>query len=138
MRLTKFRDAVHPTLPYLSQGAGISLEDAAVLGHVLSEGIPLGSALIKYEELRRPRTTKIVRAATSQQYWYHLHDGEAQRERDAIIGAEQSCEGDPFLWREPSFAPWLYGYDAFKEAENATSKLTMQVTPELTQGAILV
>ncbi|RDW63772.1 hypothetical protein BP6252_11317 [Coleophoma cylindrospora] len=121
-RFTLLGDAVHPTLPYLSQGAGISLEDAAVLGQVLTEPISLSQALAKYEDLRRPRTTKIVKAATQQQYWYHLADGEAQKERDAIMGAEVSCIGDPFLWREPVFAPWLYGYDAYEEAHKVAGK----------------
>lgn len=117
-----------------------------MLGHVLSENLPLPNALAKYEALRRPRTTRIVRAATAQQYWYHLHDGEEQQKRDAIIGAEDSCEGDPFLWREPTFAPWLYGYDAFKEAENATCNLSVPSAQPVqpvqpihpTQEAILV
>lgn len=114
-------DAVHPTLPYLSQGAGISLEDAAVLGHMLAQRIPLFDAIVRYEALRRPRTTKIVHAATQQQYWYHLSDGDVQRHRDAVMGAEVSSPGDPFLWREPVFAPWLYGYDAYEEAEKAVA-----------------
>ncbi|OAA61050.1 Aromatic-ring hydroxylase-like protein [Niveomyces insectorum RCEF 264] len=120
-RFTLIGDAVHPTLPYLSQGAGISLEDAAVLGQVLAEKLPLAEALKKYEALRRPRTTKIVHAATRQQFWYHLPDGEKQEARDAIMGDPESREGDPFLWREPVFAPWLYGYDAYKEAKKATA-----------------
>jgi salicylate hydroxylase len=115
-KFTLLGDAVHPSLPYLSQGAGMALEDAAVLGHVLTEKIPLTTALAKYEALRRPRSTRVVRAAKGQQYWYHLPDGEEQQRRDAMIGAEESCEGDPFLWREPVFSPWLYGYDAYKEA----------------------
>lgn len=118
-RFTLLGDAVHPSLPYLSQGAGMALEDAAVLGQVLSEDIPLAAALAKYEALRRPRSTKVVRAAKGQQHWYHLPDGDEQQRRDAMIGAEVSCEGDPFLWREPIFSPWLYGYDAYKEATAA-------------------
>ncbi|CAK7205514.1 hypothetical protein SEUCBS139899_008290 [Sporothrix eucalyptigena] len=118
-RFTLIGDAVHPTLPYLSQGAGISLEDAAVLGQVLTESIPLAEAVKKYESLRQPRTTKIVHSATRQQFWYHLADGPKQQERDAIMGLEVSPEDDPFLWREPVFAPWLYGYDAYAEAKKA-------------------
>ncbi|CAK7237313.1 hypothetical protein SBRCBS47491_009933 [Sporothrix bragantina] len=118
-RFTLIGDAVHPTLPYLSQGAGISLEDAAVLGQVLTESIPLAEAIKKYESLRQPRTTKIVHSATRQQFWYHLADGPKQQERDAIMGQEVSPIDDPFLWREPVFAPWLYGYDAYAEAKKA-------------------
>jgi salicylate hydroxylase len=122
-KFTLLGDAVHPSLPYLSQGAGMALEDAAVLGDVLSENIPLTAALAKYEALRRPRSTKVVRAAKGQQRWYHLADGEEQQHRDAMIGAEQSCEGDPFLWREPVFSPWLYGYDAYKESREGVVNL---------------
>jgi salicylate hydroxylase len=122
--LNDIRDSAHPTLPYLSQGAGIAVEDAAVLGQLLTEHVSLSEALAKYEALRKPRTAEVVNAATRQQYWYHLPDGDAQRERDAMIGAEVSVEGDPFLWREPAFAPWLYGYDAHKEAEKAMGQST--------------
>ncbi|KAL2208517.1 putative salicylate hydroxylase [Sarocladium strictum] len=120
-RFTLLGDAVHPTLPYLSQGAAMAVEDAAVLGLVLdsktSDDSSLGEALRRYESLRRPRSTKIVRAATSQQHWYHLTDGDEQERRDQLMGAEESVEGDPFLWRAPSFAPFLYGYDAFEEVK---------------------
>ena len=120
-RFALLGDAVHPSLPYLSQGAAMALEDASVLGHILAdidtEKNALSEALANYVALRQPRTTKIVRAATGQQYWYHLHDGEEQMRRDSMMGADVSCEGDPFLWREPVFSPWLYGYDTRKEVE---------------------
>ena len=116
-RFTLIGDAVHPTLPYLSQGAAITIEDAAILGFVLTENVPLSAALGKYEALRKPRTTAVVRAATRQQKYYHMQDGEAQQKRDSMIGAEISPEDDPFLWRERTFAPWLYGYDAYAEAK---------------------
>ncbi|OQV09877.1 FAD binding domain-containing protein [Cladophialophora immunda] len=122
-RFTLIGDAVHPTLPYLSQGAAITVEDAAVLGQVLTEPISLSAALAKYEALRKPRTTEVVRAATRQQGWYHLPDGEKQQMRDAMIGAPMSMEGDPFLWREPTFAPWLYGYDAYAEAKKQAGQV---------------
>jgi salicylate hydroxylase len=115
---------VHPTLPYLSQGAAITVEDAAVLGQVLTEPISLSAALAKYQALRKPRSTEVVRAATRQQGWYHLPDGEKQQMRDAMIGSEQSMEGDPFLWREPTFAPWLYGYNAYAEAKKQTEAVS--------------
>jgi salicylate hydroxylase len=65
-----------------------------------------------------------------QQYWYHLHDGKEQEKRDAMIGAEVSCEGDPFLWREPTFAPFLYGYDVFKGAGAVTAHSSVYTNGE--------
>jgi salicylate hydroxylase len=88
----------------------------------LTERIPLAEAIQKYEDLRIPRTTKIVNAATGQQYWYHLKDGKAQEDRDAMFARKDSFENDPFLWREPVFAQFLYGYDAYAEAQKAAGK----------------
>lgn len=36
------------------------------------------------------------------------------------MAKEVSPGDDPFLWREPVSAPWLYGYDAYAEAKKAT------------------
>ncbi|KAF8850823.1 hypothetical protein BDZ45DRAFT_731307 [Acephala macrosclerotiorum] len=95
----------YSTLPYLSQGAGITLEGAAVLGQLLTESIALSEILAKYEAIRRPRTTGVVKASSQQQHWYNLHNGEEQRERDRTMGAKVPQEGDPFLWKDPAFAP---------------------------------
>ncbi|CZR67497.1 related to salicylate hydroxylase [Phialocephala subalpina] len=121
-KFTLLGDAAHPTLPYLSQGAGITLEDAAVLGQLLTEPIPLAKVLAKYESIRRPRTTSVVKASSQQQYWYNLPDRPEQRERDRIMSAEIPQEEDPFLWKDPVFAPWLFGYDAHEEARKVVGK----------------
>ena len=71
----------------------MSLEDAAVLGEVLSRypALPSNSkqsigfkqrALKIYETCRAPRTRMVVERGNLQQYLYHLHDGPEQRERD--------------------------------------------------------
>ncbi|EME40294.1 FAD binding domain-containing protein [Dothistroma septosporum NZE10] len=57
-RVALIGDAAHPTLPFLSQGAGLAIEDAISIGVLLGPGtgpeeIP---ALLKlYSEIRRPR-----------------------------------------------------------------------------------
>jgi salicylate hydroxylase len=97
-------DAAHPMLPHLAQGACQAIEDAACLTAVLS-GIsgPAGApaALSRYEELRRPRASRIQLMAQSQGESYHLPDGPAQRERDARLAAE----GIPAQH-------WIYDHDA--------------------------
>jgi salicylate hydroxylase/6-hydroxynicotinate 3-monooxygenase len=54
-------DACHPMTPYLAQGAGTAIEDAAVLSRCL-QGIDrdgVAAALRRYETTRKPRTSHI-------------------------------------------------------------------------------
>jgi salicylate hydroxylase len=70
-------DAAHAMLPFAAQGAGMAIEDAAVLAKCLSEsagenitGIP--PALKRYSRLRRARVLRVQRAARQQGRIYHL------------------------------------------------------------------
>ena len=59
-------DAAHALTPDLGQGACQALEDAVVLGAALSGGADLAAALARYDDLRRPRTQAVARAALRQ------------------------------------------------------------------------
>ena len=61
--VTLLGDAAHASTPNLGQGACQALEDAVVLAHCLSGIRPIEAALRKYEHLRIPRTTAIVRTS---------------------------------------------------------------------------
>ena len=61
--VTLLGDAAHSTTPNLGQGACQALEDAVVLAHCLSETRPIEAALRKYELIRLPRTTDIIRTS---------------------------------------------------------------------------
>jgi salicylate hydroxylase len=74
-QLALLGDAAHPTLPFLAQGANMALEDAYVLARCLAEDVDQGSALAQYQALRRPRTARIVQAATDNATNYHLRPG---------------------------------------------------------------
>ena len=70
-------DAAHAMLPFAAQGAGMAIEDAAVLAKALSEssgentaGIP--AALKRYGRLRRVRVLRVQRAARQSGHIYHL------------------------------------------------------------------
>ncbi|NOJ46256.1 FAD-dependent monooxygenase [Bradyrhizobium archetypum] len=70
-------DAAHAMLPFAAQGAGMAIEDAAVLAKCLSEapsnniaGIP--AALKRYGRLRRGRVLRVQRTARQQGHIYHL------------------------------------------------------------------
>lgn len=60
MAVAHFSDG-HPMLPYLGQGACQAMEDGCVLAAALEavEDDPV-AALRRYEELRRPRASRVV------------------------------------------------------------------------------
>ena len=62
-------DSCHPMLPYLAQGANSSLEDGAVLGHLLGSTkskAELPRILRLYESLRKSRGEAIVQETFKQ------------------------------------------------------------------------
>ncbi|MBC8943694.1 MULTISPECIES: FAD-dependent monooxygenase [Xenorhabdus] len=59
-RITLLGDAAHPMLTSLGQGAGMAIEDAAVLGHVFRQQSDPISALRRYEQIRIPRAEMLV------------------------------------------------------------------------------
>jgi 2-polyprenyl-6-methoxyphenol hydroxylase-like FAD-dependent oxidoreductase len=84
-------DAVHAMLPFAAQGAGMAIEDAAVLAKCLGAGAgesaaSLTAALKQYGRLRRSRVSRVQRAARQQGRIYHLM-GPAAFARDLAIRA---------------------------------------------------
>jgi salicylate hydroxylase len=88
-------DAAHAMLPFAAQGAGMAIEDAAVLakclGNCLGEaaGATAGgapAALKRYAQLRRSRVARVQRAARQSGRIYHL-PGAAAYARDLAIKA---------------------------------------------------
>lgn len=65
-------DAAHPTLPFLAQGASMSLEDAWVLAETLAATDDMASVLGRYQSLRQGRTARVVAAADGNARAYHL------------------------------------------------------------------
>lgn len=138
-------DAVHATLPYLASGAGMSLEDGAVLGECFARISGTSSAdktlaLSVYEKCRRHRTESIVERGNLQQWLYHLNDGEDQRARDARFRAFGDAEelrksggrglrvtehagdleegSDPLAWRRNGVGKWLMSYDCLVDVKS--------------------
>ncbi|KAL4954712.1 hypothetical protein BDW69DRAFT_205031 [Aspergillus filifer] len=133
-------DAAHATLPYLASGAGITFEDAAVLGECLSRLKSRSKeekkkVLAVYEKCRKLRTERVVERGTVQQDLNHLDDGEEQMERDRKMRAFEDIERDwksgkqealpeglvegedPLVWRRFGVGGWLFGYDAWEDVE---------------------
>jgi salicylate hydroxylase len=83
-------DAVHAMLPFAAQGAGMAIEDAAVLANCLGEArentAAIPAALKRYGRLRRARVKRIQRAARRAGHIYHL-TGVMAFARDLVIKA---------------------------------------------------
>ncbi len=84
-------DAVHAMLPFAAQGAGMAIEDAAVLAKVLGDGAAdnaagMAAALKRYGQLRRARVGRVQRTARRNGTIYHL-GGPAALARDWFIRA---------------------------------------------------
>jgi salicylate hydroxylase len=84
-------DAVHAMLPFAAQGAGMAIEDAAVLAKVLGEGAGdnaagMAAALKRYGQMRRARVGRVQRVARRNGTIYHL-GGAAALARDWFIRA---------------------------------------------------
>ena len=76
--VTLIGDAAHPMLPFLAQGAGMAIEDAAVLADMLGKYLDDPSdALRAYEGARWHRTMRAQQAARRQARIYGLSGPEA-------------------------------------------------------------
>ncbi len=98
-RATLLGDSVHPTLPYLAQGACMAIEDGAVLTRALDHAGSIPDALQLYQRNRIDRTVRIVNQSTANRALFHLRTVEEIRasfaQRDE--GADRNS--------------WLYSYN---------------------------
>jgi salicylate hydroxylase len=80
-RVTLLGDAAHPTLPFMAQGAAMSIEDGAVLARsiALTESVPAG--LLRYERARLARTASIVLRSRAATQLYQRLSGDKQEDR---------------------------------------------------------
>ena len=103
-RIGLLGDAAHAMLPLFAQGAAQAIEDAVVLAGCLqgSDAGSAPSALKRYEEIRRPRASKVQVMSRGREARNHLPDGPEQQQRDLHLAS-----GDPL--RDSA---WLYGHDA--------------------------
>jgi salicylate hydroxylase len=95
-------DAAHGTLPYLAQGAAMSLEDACVLAACVTEGSSLAEAFHRFEGLRRGRVERIQIASRRQRQIYHASGMMAMARNLAL-----RLGGEAAMLRQTS---WIYGW----------------------------
>jgi salicylate hydroxylase len=122
-------DACHPTLPHLAQGAAQAIEDAAVLGVVLSrcpDSSPesINKSLRIYQELRKERAETLVELAAASGRALHLGEGAAKAERDKQFAALKEKKGAvPDKWADADVQKQIYGHDCMKIAEESFDEL---------------
>lgn len=105
-RATLLGDACHPTMPFLAQGAIMAIEDAVVLARALDTIPDVEEALLRYQNARVERATKIVNGSNETGKRFHN-----RTLADPVAAVE-------FMHRE--WAPdkvrtrydWLFEYDA--------------------------
>ena len=91
------------------------MEDGAALGalfHNVENRNQLPHLMRVFEQVRKPRTTRITNDSTSMRSIFNLPDGDLQRERDRQLTSMPPFVGYPNRWADPEFQPWLLGYDA--------------------------
>lgn len=86
----------------------------------------LPQAIELYEKLRKSRGEKVARETFFQRHDFHMEDGPEQEARDAVFasqfGKEEAEVKFPSRWNCPEVQPWLYGYDAYQEVDEAVKQ----------------
>jgi salicylate hydroxylase len=108
--VTLIGDAAHPMLPFLAQGAGMAIEDAAVVASMLSKHIDDPEhALRAYEDVRRRRTARAQKASAKQATIYGKTGPEALIRNLVMktLGGERLRRRYDWLysWQPPEMAP---------------------------------
>ncbi|MCP3465366.1 FAD-dependent monooxygenase [Bradyrhizobium sp. CCGUVB23] len=99
-------DAVHAMLPFAAQGAGMAIEDAAVLaehlsGNATESAASIAAALARYGRARENRVKRVQRTARQQGRIYHLA-GPLALARDLAIrtlGPERMLARQDWIYR---------------------------------------
>jgi salicylate hydroxylase len=101
-RVALLGDAAHPMLPYLAQGAGMAIEDAAELAlqlnHATTENVP--ERLLQFAQARWQRNARVQARAVRNGQIFHATG--AMR-----VGRDMSLR---LMGARLMDVPWLYGY----------------------------
>ncbi|KAF8188829.1 hypothetical protein K438DRAFT_1722400 [Mycena galopus ATCC 62051] len=128
-RLVLIGDSAHAMTPYLAQGAAMGIEDAAILGGILSHPRfsslrALHTALPLYERLRISRANKVAEASVKSRWFTQMADGAEQRERDAWLLLHPGIEeGHINIRSDKVWLDELFGYDAYRVLDEVLAEL---------------
>lgn len=100
-------DAAHAMVPFLAQGGGAALEDAATLVHMVTKHENVPTAFSAYQAARKPRVTKIWQEARTNGERYHWPAPLAQARNIGlkVMGGERLLQRYSWIyeWRPPQF-----------------------------------
>jgi len=99
-RIALAGDAAHASLPYLSQGGAMALEDACVLAKCVEETSDVAAAFSRYTALRRERTARVQTESLRLGRLYHAK-GAARLLRNLGL---RTMTAERFLRR----SDWIY------------------------------
>ena len=106
-RVTLLGDACHPTLPFLGQGGVMAIEDSYVIAACLKKHFTEpASAMARYEDIRRERTSAVVRKS---------HENRRQAFNPALADQDEAVVSVAEDWQQTlarERLDWLYTYDA--------------------------
>lgn len=105
-----------------AQGAAQAIEDGAVLGELFGRIQHKGQIkdiIRMYEEIRKPRTSRVIAGSNSRRDVYQMRDGVAQQNRDHQLRQEHSADRYPRCIEDPGFQSWLLEYDTESAVERA-------------------
>jgi salicylate hydroxylase len=106
-RITLLGDACHATLPFMAQGAVMSIEDGYVLARCLKQyGDDIETALRRYEAARRDRTSRVIRGSAGMVDHFHNSDLADPAKARAYMAAQWQPEQIRERYE------WLFAYDA--------------------------
>ncbi|KAF4977457.1 hypothetical protein FZEAL_6021 [Fusarium zealandicum] len=115
-------DACHPTLPHLSQGAAMAIEDGATIAEVLSQAPDtqpetIAKCLKVYELSRKEWTSNLVQMAYLSGRTLHLGEGKAKEERDRMFKEHKSKGALPDKWASPEVQKMIYTNDCVEKVK---------------------
>lgn len=97
-RVVLLGDAAHAMLPFMAQGAAQAIEDGVTLARSL-EAFDIDEALVRYEDVRRPRATRVQDASRENNITFHSNDDSVQQKRDSQLSQRETIH-------------YVYSYDA--------------------------
>lgn len=135
-------DACHPTLPHLSQGSAMAIEDGAVVAEVLSlapDARPetLAKCLKVFELSRKEWCTRLVDLAYFSGRTLHLGEGKAKEERDRQF-AEAKARGEgvvPDKWASPEVQKMIFSNDCVENIRRDFDELFKSLDGREMNGA---
>ncbi|KAF7546967.1 hypothetical protein G7Z17_g8055 [Cylindrodendrum hubeiense] len=116
-------DACHPTLPHLSQGAAMAIEDGATIAEVLSrapgtEPETIAKCLKVYEMSRKEWTSNLVQMAFMSGRTLHLGESKAKEERDRMFQEHKANGSVPDKWTSPDVQKMIYTNDCVEKVNS--------------------